>query len=72
MGVVKNVIVSQFCGKWYISIQIESEVLILVYFLVLMIGLDVGVVKFVMLLDGIVFEFVNSFQKNQKKLVRFQ
>ncbi|PZZ40854.1 hypothetical protein DIV28_32005, partial [Escherichia coli] len=25
-GVVKNVTVSQSCGKWYISIQTESEV----------------------------------------------
>ena len=37
-----------------------------------MVGLDAGVTKLASLLDGTVFEPVNSFQKNQKKLARLQ
>lgn len=71
-GVVKNVTVSQSCGKWYISIQTEVEVPNPVHPSTSMVGLDVGVVKLATLSDGTVFEPVNSFQKNQKKLARLQ
>ncbi|EPM5197346.1 RNA-guided endonuclease InsQ/TnpB family protein, partial [Escherichia coli] len=65
-GVVKNVTVSQSCGKWYISIQTESEVSTPVHPSASMIGLDAGVAKLATLSDGTVFGPVNSFQKNQK------
>ncbi|ABB62657.1 RNA-guided endonuclease InsQ/TnpB family protein [Shigella dysenteriae] len=71
-GVVKNVTVSQSCGKWYISIQTESEVSTPVHPPASMVGLDAGVAKLATLSDGTVFEPVNSFQKNQKKLARLQ
>ncbi|HCJ9617244.1 TPA: transposase [Escherichia coli] len=71
-GVVKNVTVSQPCGKWYISIQTESEVSTPVHPSASMVGLDAGVAKLATLSDGTVFEPVNSFQKNQKKLARLQ
>ncbi|HCQ4224242.1 TPA: transposase [Escherichia coli] len=71
-GVVKNVTVSQSCGKWYISIQTESEVSTPVHPSASMVGLDAGVAKLATLSDGTVFESVNSFQKNQKKLARLQ
>lgn len=71
-GMVKNVTVSQSCGKWYISIQTESEVSTPVHHSVSMVGLDAGVAKLATLSDGTVFEPVNSFQKNQKKLARLQ
>ncbi|EER6772207.1 transposase [Escherichia coli] len=71
-GVVKNVTVSQSCGKWYISIQTESEISTPVHPSASMIGLDAGVAKLATLSDGTVFEPVNSFQKNQKKLARLQ
>lgn len=71
-GVVKNVTVSQSSGKWYISIQTESEVSTPVHPSASMIGLDAGVAKLATLSDGTVFEPVNSFQKNQKKLARLQ
>ncbi|EBK4003574.1 transposase [Salmonella enterica] len=71
-GVVKNVTVSQSCGKWYISIQTESEVSTPVHPSASMAGLDAGVAKLATLSDGTVFEPVNSFQKNQKKLARLQ
>ena len=71
-GVVKNVTVSQSCGKWYISIQTEREVSTPVHPSASMVGLDAGVAKLATLSDGTVFEPVNSFQKNQKKLARLQ
>ncbi|MFL7906496.1 RNA-guided endonuclease InsQ/TnpB family protein [Escherichia coli] len=71
-GVVKNVTVSQSCGKWYISIQTESEESTPVHPSASMIGLDAGVAKLATLSDGTVFEPVNSFQKNQKTLARLQ
>jgi len=71
-GIVKNVTVSQSCGKWYISIQAEYEVSEPVHSSTSMVRLDVGVVKLATLSDGTVFETVNSFQKNQKKLARLQ
>ncbi|HFI6478866.1 TPA: RNA-guided endonuclease InsQ/TnpB family protein, partial [Escherichia coli] len=61
-GVVKNVTVSQSCGKWYISIQTESEVSTPVHPSASMVGLDAGVAKLATLSDGTVFEPVNSFQ----------
>ena len=63
-GVVKNVTVSQSCGKWYISIQTESEVSTPVHPSASMVGLDAGVAKLATLSDGTVFEPVNSLQKN--------
>ncbi|EDO5624121.1 IS200/IS605 family element transposase accessory protein TnpB [Salmonella enterica] len=71
-GIVKNVTVSQSCGKWYISIQTESEVSTPVHPSASMVGLDAGVAKLATLSDGTVFEPVNSFQKKQKKLARLQ
>ncbi|NUD03249.1 IS200/IS605 family element transposase accessory protein TnpB [Escherichia coli] len=71
-GVVKNVTVSQSCGKWYISIQTESEVSTPAHPSASMVGLDAGVAKLATLSDGTVFEPVNSFQKNQKTPARLQ
>lgn len=69
---VKNVTVSQSGGKWYISIQTECEVSAPVHSSASMVGLDTGMAKLATLSDGTVFEPVNSFQKNQKKLARLQ
>ena len=71
-GGVKSVTVGQSCGKWYISIQTESEVSTPVHYLASMVGLDAGAAKLAMLPDGTVVESVNSFPKNQKKLARLQ
>lgn len=71
-GMVKNVTVSQSCGKWYISIQTEREVSTPVHPSTSMVGLDAGVAKLATLSDGTVFKPVNSFQKNQKKLAALQ
>ncbi len=71
-GIVKNVTVSQSCGKWYVSIQTECKVSAPVHPSTSMVGLDAGVAKLATLSDGTVFKPVNSFQKNQKKLELLQ
>lgn len=72
VGEVKNVTVSQVCGKWYVSIQTEYEVSEPQHESTSMIGLDAGIAKLATLSDGTVFEPVNSFKSNQNKLARLQ
>ena len=72
VGEVKNVTVSQSCGKWYVSIQTEYEVTEPTHSSSSMVGLDAGVAKLATLSDGTIFEPVNSFKSNQKKLARLQ
>ncbi|STP87830.1 transposase, IS605 OrfB family [Edwardsiella ictaluri] len=72
VGEVKNVTVSQSCGKWYVSIQTEYEVSEPQHESTSMVGLDAGIAKLATLSDGTVFEPVNSFKTNQKKLARLQ
>ncbi|AXF76341.1 transposase [Erwinia tracheiphila] len=72
IGEVKNVTVSQSCGKWYVSIQTECEVSEPQHESTSMVGLDAGVAKLATLSDGTISEPVNSFKTNQKKLARLQ
>lgn len=72
IGEVKNVTVSQSCGKWYVSIQTEYEVADLVHNAESMVGLDVGVAKLATLSDGTIYAPVNSFKTSQRKLTILQ
>lgn len=72
VGEVKNVTVSQSCGKWYISIQTEYEFPEPVHISTSMVGLDAGVAKLATLSDGTVYKPVISFKSNQKKLAKLQ
>lgn len=72
VGEVKNVTVSLSCGKWYISIQTEYEAVNPRHESASMVGMDAGVAKLATLSDGTIFEPVNSFKANQKKLARLQ
>lgn len=71
-GTVKNVTISHQADKWYASIQTEYEVEPPRHSSVSMVGIDVGVVKFATLSTGEIFEPINSFQKNQRKLAKAQ
>ena len=71
MGEVKNVTVSQKCGKWYVSIQTEHEIetptpkgge----------IGIDMGIVRFATLSNGEYFETINAFKNLKGKLAKLQ
>ena len=72
IGEVKNVTVIQSCGKWYVSIQTEYEVPEQVHKAASMVGLDAGVTKLATLSDGTVYQPVNSFKANQRKLAMLQ
>ena len=71
VGEVKNVTVSQKCGKWHVSIQTEfnidnpipagTEV-----------GIDVGIARFATLSNGQYFEPKNSFKQYQQELSKLQ
>lgn len=72
IGVVKNVTVSQSCGKWYVSIQTEYEASEPQHESTSMVGLDAGVTKLATLSDGTVYQPVNSFKVSQRKLATLQ
>lgn len=70
---LKNVTISQKCGKWYISIQIEFETAKLTpkpnggE-----IGIDMGIVRFATLSNGEYFEPINAFKNLKGKLAKLQ
>lgn len=72
IGEVKNVTVSQSNGKWYVSIQTEYVVPESAHNAASMVGLDAGVTKLATLSDGTVYQPVNSFKTNQRKLATLQ
>lgn len=71
VGEIKNVTVSQKCGKWYVSIQTEfetetptpngGEV-----------GIDMGIVRFATLSNGEYFEPLNAFKTYRGKVAKMQ
>ena len=71
IGKIKNVTISQKCGKWFVSIQTEFEVeaptpngge----------IGIDMGIVRFATLSNGQYFESINAFKTHKGKLAKLQ
>ncbi len=71
LGTVKNVTVSQLCGRWFVSIQTEREVeqpipnggAV---------GMDMGVARFATLSDGTFYAPLNSFKRHQDRLRKAQ
>jgi len=71
VGEVKNVTISQKCGKWFCSIQTEyeqetptpngGEI-----------GIDMGIVRFATLSNGEYFEPINAFKTLKGKLAKLQ
>ncbi len=72
IGEVKNITLSQVCGKWLMSVQTEQEVDLPVHGSQSIIGVDLGIAKLATLSDGTVFNAVNSFKCQQVKLARYQ
>ncbi len=71
LGELRNVTVTQSGGKWFASIQTRREVVpeqptggI--------VGLDMGIARFVTLSDGSHLDPLNSFKKHQQRLKRYQ
>ena len=71
-GTVKNVTVSKTLDKWYVSIQVEREVLEPVHPSKTEAGIDLGVVRFATISDGTVVEPINIFRELEPKLAREQ
>ena len=71
MGEIKNVTVSQKCGKWYVSVQTEFEQEIPTP-KGGEIGIDMGVARFATLSDGQFFEPINAFKTLKGKLAKLQ
>ena len=71
IGEIKNVTVSQKCGKWYVSIQTEFEQEI-AQPKGGEIGIDMGIIRFATLSDGTFFEPVNAFKTLKGKLAKLQ
>ncbi|WP_175691803.1 RNA-guided endonuclease InsQ/TnpB family protein, partial [Burkholderia anthina] len=71
-GMVKNVTVSQSCGKWFVSIQTEREVERSIPQATNAVGIDMGVARFATLSDGSFYEPLNSFRRQEAALRRAQ
>jgi putative transposase len=71
LGTVKNVTVSQACGKWYVSIQTEREVEQPIP-KGGAVGIDMGVARFATLSDGRFYAPLNSFKRHETRLRRAQ
>jgi putative transposase len=72
LGIVKNITISQKCGKWYASIQTEQEVEPPIHPSSSIVGVDVGIARFATLSNGQVFDAINSFKQKQTRLARDQ
>ncbi|WP_454737712.1 RNA-guided endonuclease InsQ/TnpB family protein [Cupriavidus necator] len=72
LGAVKNVTVSQTCGRWFISIQTEREVEQPVPQATSAIGIDVGVARFATFSDGTFLVPLNSFKRHEARLRKAQ
>ena len=71
LGTVKNVTVSQSCGKWYVSIQTEREVAQPIP-QGGAVGIDMGVARFATLSDGTFYAPLNSFKRHETALRKAQ
>jgi len=70
-GAIKNVTVSQSCGKWYVSIQTEREAEIAVH-QGGAVGIDMGIARFATLSDGRFYAPLNSFKRHEAALRKAQ
>ena len=71
LGTVKNVTVSQSCGKWTVSIQTEREAEQPIP-QGDAVGIDMGVARFATLSDGTFYEPLNSFRRHETALRKAQ
>ena len=72
LGQVRNVTVSQLCGKWFISIQTQRELKQPLPTSTAAIGIDIGIARFATLSNGSYIAPLNSFKTHQQRLARYQ
>ena len=71
LGMVKNITVSQSCGKWFVSIQTEREVEQPIP-KGGAVGIDMGIARFATLSDGTFYAPLNSFKRHETSLRKAQ
>ncbi|KEQ18651.1 RNA-guided endonuclease InsQ/TnpB family protein [Endozoicomonas numazuensis] len=71
-GEIKNCTITRKSGHWFISFQTEQERLDPVHPSEKIVGLDMGVKKFVTLSTGEQYKPLNSYRKHEKKLASEQ
>ena len=72
LGEAKNITVSRKGKHWYMSIQTEYEVNLLVHKSTSIVGIDRGIKQFATLSDGTVYAPLNSFKANAERLAKLQ
>jgi putative transposase len=72
LGEVRNVTVSQSGGKWFASIQTQRDVEPPLPTVTTAIGIDVGIARFATMSDSSFIAPLNSFEKHQQRLARYQ
>jgi putative transposase len=71
LGTVKNITVSQSCGKWFVSIQTERDVAQPIP-RGGAVGIDMGIARFATLSDGTFYAPLNSFKLHEDRLRKAQ
>lgn len=71
LGTVKNITVSQSCGKWFVSIQTEREVEQPIP-TGGAVGIDMGIARFATLSDGTFYAPLHSFRRHETRLRKAQ
>ena len=71
LGAVKNVTVSQVCGKWFVSIQTERELEQAIPQGGI-VGIDMGIARFATLSDGTFYVPLHSFKRHETALRKAQ
>lgn len=72
VGEAKNITVSRKGKHWYMSIQTEYEVNLLVHKSTSIVGIDRGIKQFATLSDGTVYAPLNSFKAKAERLAKLQ
>lgn len=72
LGEVRNATISQSCGKWFVAIQTQRDVIEGLPTTSSAIGIDVGVARFATMSDETFVVPLNSFKKHQQRLARYQ
>lgn len=71
-GEIRTVTVSRKGQHWYISIQVKQKITEPIHTSRKIVGIDMGVVRFATLSDGMVIEPLNSFRKSERHLAKEQ
>lgn len=72
VGQLRNVTVSQWGNKWFVSIQTQRDTEPVLPAATSAVGIDVGIARFATLSDATFIAPVNSFKRHQQRLARYQ